>query len=58
MELLLDSDAIEFVVGTRINDAHQDPSLPPDLEIRRNVVKRISEALREHYLKKTSIRFI
>ena len=58
MNLLLDSDAIEFLVGTRINEAHQDPNLPLDLEIRRNVVKRISEALRENYLKKTTIRFI
>lgn len=58
IDLLLDSDAIEFLVGTRINEAHQDPSLPVDLEIRRNVVKRITAALQERYLKKTSIRFI
>ena len=58
VDLFLDSDAIEFLVGTRINEAHQDPMLPIDLEIRRNVVKRIAGALREKYLKKTSIRFI
>lgn len=58
IDLLLDSDAIEFVVGTRINEAHQDPNLPVDLEIRRNILKRIAEALSEMYLKKTSVRFI
>lgn len=58
LDLLLDSDAIEFLVGTRINQAHQDPNLPVDLEIRRNVVKRMAAVLREKYLKKTTIRFI
>ncbi len=58
IDLLLDSDTIEFLVGTRINEAHQDPNLPVDLEIRRNIMKRIAAALSEKYLKKTEIRFI
>ncbi len=57
-ELLLDSDSIEFLVGTRINEAHQDPSLPEDLDIRRNVVKRIATILRERFLKDVSLVFI
>lgn len=58
IDLLLDSDAIEFLVGTRINEAHQDPNLPVDLEIRRNIMKRIANALAENYLKRTTLRFI
>ena len=58
VELLLDSDLIDFVVGTKINEAHQDPTMPVALEIRRNVVKRIASLLDERYLKQTSIRFI
>ncbi len=58
MELLLDSDSIEFLVGTRINEAHQDPSLPEDLDIRRNVMKRIAAVLRERFLKDVSVSFI
>lgn len=58
VELLLDSDLIDFTVGTKINEAHQDPSMPLELEIRRNIVKRIAGLLDERYLKKTSIRFI
>ncbi len=58
LDLLLDSDDIEFLVGTRINEAHQDPTLPGDLEIRRNVVKRLAGVLRERYLKRTKVRFI
>jgi hypothetical protein len=58
VELLLDSDIIDFVVGTKINEAHQDPTMPVALEIRRNIVKRIAKELEERYLKETSIRFI
>ena len=55
--ILVDSDAIEFVVGARINEAHQDPSLPIDLEIRRNIIKRLCKVLGEKYLKETSIQY-
>jgi hypothetical protein len=53
--ILLDSDSIEFVVGARINEAHQDPNLPIDLEIRRNIIRRISKVLEEKYLKETKM---
>lgn len=55
---LINSDIIKFVVGTKINDAHQDPSLPRELEIRRNVIKKISRLLEEKFLKQTIITFI
>lgn len=58
VEFLLDSDRITFVVGTRINDAHQDPNMPVELEIRRNIVKRIQMLLAEHYLKEVTIRYL
>ncbi|MEL7642295.1 MAG: SpoIIE family protein phosphatase [Solidesulfovibrio sp.] len=54
--ILLDSDSIEFVVGARINEAHQDPNLPIDLEIRRNIIKRIRNVLEGKYLKETTMR--
>jgi len=53
--VLLESDVIEFVVGSRINEAHQDPKLPMDLEIRRNIVRRLAGVLEKNYLKETSI---
>ena len=55
---LLDSDIIFFVVGTRINEAHQDPNLPVELDIRRNIIKKITNLLEEKYLKETHKRFI
>lgn len=55
---LLARDKITFLVGTKINDAHQDPNMPVELEIRRNIVKKISRLLKEKYLKETEIEFI
>lgn len=57
-EYLLNSDIIEFVVGTRINEAHQDPNVPVELEIRRNVVKNIVQLLETRHLKEIKLRFI
>ena len=37
MALMLQSDIVEFVVGTRINEAHQDPNVPMELDLRRNI---------------------
>lgn len=58
VNLLLGSDRIDFVVGTKINVAHQDPSLPMELEIRRNIVKKIFRLLQSQYLKKISVRYL
>ncbi len=57
-KMLLGSDKIDFVVGTKINIAHQDPNLPMELEIRRNIVKKIFRILQEKYLKETTVRYI
>ncbi len=58
VELMRRNDIIEFLVGTRINEAHQDPNLPIDLELRRNIVKRIADALRNRYMKEARITFV
>ncbi|MDD5363632.1 MAG: SpoIIE family protein phosphatase [Ignavibacteria bacterium] len=58
LSIILNSDIIDFVVGTRINNAHQDPNLPEELEIRRNIIKKIAGLLEEKFLKKVSIKYI
>ncbi len=58
VRLFLESDKIEFMVGTKINEAHQDPSLPVELEIRRNVVKSIKKSLEEKFLKEVTMQYI
>ena len=58
VQLLLDSDRITFVVGTQINAAHQNPNMPVELEIRRNVIKKIARLLSENYLKEVSVSYM
>jgi hypothetical protein len=55
---LLESDRIEFLVGTRVNQAHQDPNVPEDLELRRTIVRRITATLRTKFLKEVSISYV
>ena len=56
--LMLRNDVITFLVGTRINEAHQDPNLPHDLELRRNIVQRLARTLETQYLKKVIIKYV
>jgi hypothetical protein len=58
VKLVLESDAIKIIIGTRINIAHQDPHLPVELEIRRTVVNRIAQLLEEKLLKKVNVSYI
>ena len=56
--MLLDSDVVKFAVGTRINEAHQDPNVPVELQLRRNIVKRIAQILETKHLKQVVIRYL
>lgn len=58
MAFLLDSDVIKFMVGAKINQAHYDPSLPIEIEIRKNIIKKIAKILEEKYTKKVDVRFV
>lgn len=58
LELIMSHDKINFLVGTSVNAAHQDPSLPVELDIRRNVIKKIVRLLENKYLKETEINYI
>lgn len=55
---LINSDVITLIVGTRINEAHQDPTMPVELEIRRNLLKRMKQVLEDMYLKEVQLRFL
>jgi len=57
VDMFSNSDRIWFIVGTRINEAHQDPNMPVELEIRRNVVKKIAAQLQDNYLKEVHIQY-
>ena len=58
VRVLLESDKIFIVNGTKINVAHQDPNLPMELEIRRTVVKNIVTLLEEKFLKEVDLSYI
>ena len=55
---LVNSDVIHILIGTRINQAHQDPNLPVELEIRRSLMRRIATTLEETYFKEVKLEFI
>ena len=55
---LMDTDEIHFLVGTKINEAHQDPSIPVELGLRRTIINRIKSILEEKYLKRTLLEYL
>lgn len=55
---LMDSDSIDFVVGTRVNQAHQDPRVPARFELRRIITERLAALLSDRYLKEISISYL
>ena len=58
VELLLDSDQVHFIVGTKINEAHQSPDIPVEIGIRRTIIGRLRRALEEIYLKETTVEYL
>ncbi len=58
IEILLDSDQIHIIVGTKINEAHQDPSIPFEIGIRRTIISRLRKALEDNYIKETTVEYM
>lgn len=58
LKLILENDSIHFLIGTKVNNAHQDPNLPIELEIRRSVLKKMATLLESKFLKQVTMEFI
>lgn len=58
VKFLLESDIIEFMVGAMLNQAHYDPALPIEIEVRRTVIKKIKKLLESKYFKQVAINYI
>lgn len=58
VNMMLDSDIIRFVVGTRINEAYQDPRIPEEIALRRSLIREIVHHLETTHLKETHVQFI
>ena len=57
-KLLLQSDEIYVLVGTKINENHHDPSLPVEIEIRKNLIRRLTHVLVEKFMKVIIIKYM
>lgn len=58
VKFMLDTDCITFMVGAKLNQAHYDPNLPVEIEIRKNVIKKISDILETKYFKKVTVQYM
>jgi len=57
-KLLLDSDEIYILVGTKINENRHDPNLPVEIEIRKNLIRRLTHVLSEKFMKVVIIKYM
>lgn len=58
VKFLLDSDCINFMVGAKLNQAHYNPALPIEIEIRKNIIKKMAVILEDKYFKKVSVQYM
>jgi hypothetical protein len=56
--MLLDSDDIYLLVGTKINESHHDPTLPVEIEIRKHLIRRLTKVLEEKFMKVIHIEYM
>ncbi len=58
INFMLNSDCIQFMVGAKINQAHYDPNMPIEIEVRKNIIKKMKNILETKYMKKVTVKFM
>lgn len=58
VKLLLENDEIVIMVGTKINQAHHDPTIGVEIEIRRTTIKRLEDVLEKKFMKEVIVEYI
>jgi hypothetical protein len=58
IKILRNTDQVEFVVGTKINDDTDDPNLAAKIGIRFPLIEQMTRALERNYLKEVEVRYI
>lgn len=58
IDFMLNSDCIQFMVGAKINQAHYDPNMPIEIEVRKNIIKKMKNILETKYMKKVTVKFM
>jgi len=56
--LLLDSDEIYILVGTKINETNHDPTLPVEMELRKHLIQRLTNLLSEKFMKVVVVEYM
>jgi hypothetical protein len=46
------------MVGAKLNQAHYNPALPVEIEIRKNIIRRMATVLQDKYFKKVNVEFM
>ena len=57
-KMLLDSDEIYILVGTKINETNHDPNLPVEMEIRKHLIQRLTKVLSEKFMKVVNVEYM
>ena len=58
IKMLLESDEITILMGTKLNRSHLDPTLPTQFELRRTVIRRLIGLLETKFLKDVNVVYI
>lgn len=58
VRILLESDNLHFLVGTAINEAHQNPNMPVEMGLRRISMNELAKILRKKHLKKVTVEYV
>jgi hypothetical protein len=57
IKILRETDQLEFVVGTKINDETDDPNLAAKIGVRFPLINQIARALEEKYMLEVEVRY-
>ncbi len=58
LQLLLNTDRLDFIIGTRFNEAHLDPKFMQPFDMRKNIIRDIAAVLEKKYFKKVRIEYV
>ena len=58
VQILLESDHLHFLIGTAINEAHQNPNMTGEMGLRRIAMNELANILRKKFIKKVTIEYV
>lgn len=58
IKIMRQTDQVEIIVGTKINDDVDDPNLAVNIGVRIPMIERLKKALEENYLKEVEVHYV